>query len=70
MEILAISGSLRAASYNTMALNVARALAPEGVNVTVTDLGGIPPTAKRTTNKGSPRQSRRCAVLFATAMPF
>jgi len=54
VEILAISGSLRAASYNTMALYVARALAPEGVNVTVTDLGGIPPYREEDYQQGFP----------------
>ncbi|MBV9418035.1 MAG: NAD(P)H-dependent oxidoreductase, partial [Solirubrobacterales bacterium] len=33
MQILAISGSLRAASYNTALLRAAAELAPEGVEV-------------------------------------
>jgi chromate reductase, NAD(P)H dehydrogenase (quinone) len=37
MRILAISGSLRADSYNTALANAARALAPEGVEVEVYD---------------------------------
>jgi NAD(P)H-dependent FMN reductase len=35
MRILAISGSLRAASSNTILLNAAAALAPENVEVIV-----------------------------------
>ena len=35
MKILAISGSLRKASYNTLALRAAAELAPEGVEVTL-----------------------------------
>jgi chromate reductase, NAD(P)H dehydrogenase (quinone) len=43
MQILAISGSLRAASSNTILLNAAAALAPEDVEVVVyRELGNLP----------------------------
>lgn len=43
MRILAISGSLRSASSNTVLLRTAAALAPEGVEITVYDgLGDLP----------------------------
>ena len=41
-HILGISGSLRAASYNTAALRVAQELAGEGVEITLADLSTIP----------------------------
>ena len=44
MRILAISGSLRAESYNTTLAKAARELAPSGVEVDVYDaLGALPP---------------------------
>jgi chromate reductase len=42
VKILGMSGSLRKASYNTMTLRAAAALAPEGVTVETFDLSPIP----------------------------
>lgn len=42
MTILGIAGSLRKASYNRAALRAARELAPEGVNVNIFEIEGIP----------------------------
>lgn len=42
IRILGISGSLRTASYNTALLRAAAVLAPEGVEMTVATLHGIP----------------------------
>ncbi len=42
MKILAISGSLRAASYNTALLRAATELAPEGVTLRVHPLNDLP----------------------------
>ncbi len=42
VKLLGISGSLRAGSFNTALLNAAAALAPEGVEVSVATLAGIP----------------------------
>jgi Predicted flavoprotein len=42
MKILGISGSLREGSFNTGALRAAAALAPEGVEVELYDISGMP----------------------------
>jgi chromate reductase len=42
MKVLAISGSLRQASYNTMALRAAQKLAPPGMTIDIADIGNIP----------------------------
>ncbi|WP_298927966.1 NADPH-dependent FMN reductase [uncultured Ramlibacter sp.] len=42
MKVLGISGSLRAASYNTMALRAAQKLAPAGVTIEIADISAIP----------------------------
>lgn len=42
MKVLAISGSLRQASYNTMALRAAQKLAPQGMEVEMADISAIP----------------------------
>ena len=42
IRLLGFSGSLRKKSYNTAALMVARASAPEGVAFDTFDLNGIP----------------------------
>jgi chromate reductase len=42
IRILGISGSLRAASYNTAALRAAAELAPDEVEIEVFDLDGLP----------------------------
>jgi chromate reductase len=54
MKILALSGSLREASFNTRALHVAQALAPDGVDVTVVDVAGIPPYREEDYAQGFP----------------
>ena len=43
LTILGIAGSLRAGSFNRAALRAAQQLVPEGVNLEVFDLEGIPP---------------------------
>lgn len=42
MKVLGISGSLRQASYNTMALRVAQKLAPAGMAIEIADISAIP----------------------------
>jgi len=42
MKLIALSGSLRAASFNTALLRAASGLCPEGVTLTVHTLQGIP----------------------------
>jgi len=42
LRVLGFAGSLRAASYNRMLLRAAVELAPEGMEIEVFDIGGIP----------------------------
>ncbi len=42
MNVLGISGSLRAGSYNTAALRAAQGLAPQGITIAIADIGDIP----------------------------
>ncbi len=75
MRVLAISGSLRAASYNTALLRAAAELAPEGVEVELLDgLQSLPPyNEDHDTDQPAPevaalrqRIAEADAVLFAT----
>jgi chromate reductase len=75
MRILAISGSLRAASYNTALLAAAAELAPEGVEVELyEDLESLPPYNEDRDSDQPPAEVTRLraaietadAVLFAT----
>jgi len=42
IKVLALSGSLRKGSYNTMLLHAAKELAPEGMSINIYDLAPIP----------------------------
>jgi len=42
MKVLGISGSLRKASFNRMALNAAKSVLPPGIQMEIFDLAGIP----------------------------
>ena len=42
LKVVAISGSLRKASYNTMALHAAQELAPEGMSIEIVSIADIP----------------------------
>ncbi|CAA9442129.1 MAG: NADPH:quinone oxidoreductase [uncultured Ramlibacter sp.] len=42
MKVLGISGSLRAGSYNTMALRAAQKLAPKGMEIEIASIADIP----------------------------
>ena len=42
LEFLGISGSLRAGSFNSASLRAAAALAPDGMTVTLADIGDVP----------------------------
>jgi len=75
LELLAISGSLRAASYNTWLLNAAREVAPEGVVVHLyVGLEDIPPYNDDVRANGFPQAVEKLrseiraahALLFAT----
>jgi chromate reductase len=75
MRILAISGSLRAASHNTALLRAAADLAPTGVKVEIyEDLAGLPPYNEEHDTDVPPHEvaalrdriAAADAVLFAT----
>ena len=42
MNLAAISGSLRKGSYNTMLVRALQALAPEGMNIEIVEIGNLP----------------------------
>ncbi len=42
MKVVALSGSLRAASYNTLALRAAQKLAPAGMSIEIASIADIP----------------------------
>lgn len=68
MNIVAISGSLRAASTNTALVRAAAALAPEGMNVTVYDgLGGLPHFSPELDGESVPAAVRDLRGLLAGA---
>lgn len=54
LKILAISGSLRAASYNTALLHAARELAPEEMEIEVFGLGELPFFNQDVEDQGDP----------------
>jgi chromate reductase, NAD(P)H dehydrogenase (quinone) len=75
MRILGISGSLRAASYNTALLRAAAELAPEGIELTIyEELESLPPYNEDRETDNVPSEVVRLrqeiadadAVLFAT----
>ncbi|HEY1090730.1 MAG TPA: NAD(P)H-dependent oxidoreductase, partial [Burkholderiaceae bacterium] len=69
-HIIALSGSLRRASYNTALLRAAAALAPEGVTVEVRTLHGIPVFDGDDESHGVPRavEELRNAIKAADAV--
>jgi chromate reductase, NAD(P)H dehydrogenase (quinone) len=73
MRILAISGSLRDASYNTAIARAAVEVAPAGVEVTVYDgLGDVPPYDADLDGLSTPQavQALRAAIEDADALLF
>ena len=74
MKIVAISGSLRKASFNTALLNAARELAPDGMDIHIEGLSEIPPYDADLQAQGFPASVQRLAdqirdadaVLIAT----
>jgi len=72
MKVLGISGSLRKASYNTMALRTAQKLAPEGMTIERFDLRPIPVYDDDVRLAGFPEpvQALRRAIAEADALLF
>jgi chromate reductase len=68
VKLLAISGSLRAGSYNTALARAARELAPDGVEIELYDgLGDLPPFDADKDGAVEPRQVRDLRRRIATA---
>jgi chromate reductase len=55
LDIFAICGSLRRASYNGGLLRVARALAPKGMSIEIADIGGMPLFNEDVERQGLPK---------------
>jgi chromate reductase, NAD(P)H dehydrogenase (quinone) len=67
VKVLGISGSLRKASYNTMALRAAQKLAPAGITVETFDLAPIPLYNDDVRSAGYPEPVARLRVAMAAA---
>ena len=72
ISVLGICGSLRKASFNTAALNVAIALKPAGMRVTVADISQIPPYNEDVRAQGFPPsvETLRQQIAAADALLF
>jgi chromate reductase, NAD(P)H dehydrogenase (quinone) len=66
-HILAISGSLRSASYNSAALRAAQELAPDGIVITLADIAAIPVYNDDVREQGLPPSVVRLVEKIATA---
>lgn len=67
LQIVALSGSLRAQSFNTLALRAAQALLPEGVAMDVVDYGDIPLYSADVQAQGFPQAVMRLRERIAMA---
>lgn len=72
MRLLGISGSLRAASFNTSLLKAAQALAPEGVGIDIFGLHDLPLFNQDVEDQGDPPavQAWKAAVRAADGLVF
>jgi chromate reductase len=66
-NVLGISGSLRAASFNTAALRAAQEVAPEGIRVNIADLSEIPNYNEDIRSAGMPAPVVRLREQIAAA---
>ena len=72
MRLLGISGSLRAASFNTSLLKAAQALTPEGVGIDIFGLHDLPLFNQDVEDQGDPPavQAWKAAVRAADGLVF
>lgn len=72
IKIVAISGSLRKASYNTAAIKAAMAVANSNCEIELLDISGIPLYDQELADSGSPEVVRHLAqkILVADAVIF
>tara|TARA_R110002096_G_scaffold50380_24_gene132298 strand:- start:1676 stop:2224 length:549 start_codon:yes stop_codon:yes gene_type:complete len=75
ISVLGLSGSLRAASFNTAALRAAQSLAPEGMTIEIADISGVPLYNEEVYQQGFPaavealREKIRAADALLIATP-
>ena len=62
IKVLGISGSLRKGSYNTALLRAAQQLVPEGVEIEIFDLKGIPLYDGDVEADGDPESVVECII--------
>lgn len=75
ISVLAISGSLRAESFNTALLRTAQTLAPDGMTIEIADISGVPLYREEVYQAGFPpaverlREQIRAADALLIATP-
>jgi len=67
LQILGISGSLRAGSYNTAALRGAQRLAPQGMRIDTFDIAPVPPYNEDVRQQGFPQSVQQLREAIAAA---
>ena len=67
MKVLGISGSLRAASYNTMSLKAAQKLAPAGMTIEIASIADIPLYNDDVRAQGDPEPVSRLKAAIRAA---
>jgi len=67
MKVLGISGSLRAGSYNTMALKAAQKLAPAGMTIEIASIADIPLYNDDVRAQGDPEPVSRLKAAIRAA---
>ncbi len=67
IKVLGISGSLRRKSYNTLVLQTACSLAPEGMTIATTEIGNLPHYNDDIREQGYPAEVIRFRELVAAA---
>lgn len=67
LDVLGISGSLRAKSFNSGALRAARDLAPDGMSIDIADISGIPLYDGDVEAEGMPEAVLRLRAQIAAA---
>jgi chromate reductase, NAD(P)H dehydrogenase (quinone) len=72
VKVVAMSGSLRKASYNTAALRAAKELAPDGMSIDIADVSQLPLYNEDVKAQGfpPPAQALRAQIAAADALLF
>ena len=67
LKVLGLSGSLRGGSYNTATLRAAQSLAPEGMQIEIGDISGIPLYSEDAQAVGFPEAVQRLGEAIGEA---